>query len=187
MDIPTLLSTIAGFGSFAVAAVLVMSYAYQAKTYKKQNEIDQHQVTLESARLVLDLDARLKTDEANMLMAAVTNDKMGAELLSEKYNKIFHTYINDLVIICKFYQEGLITRMHMRNFFYAPIMMFDDNDWVHDYLDKYRGGYTFLYSCIVEIRKEFPRHTDPFEQQKTLFDHTARNGTLVSGGKNSTP
>ena len=181
-DVVAIASIVAGFGSLIVAAILTASYAQQSKTYRlqleaeeKQNEIDRRQEMLDSARLVMDLDEYFKTDTAGKLIEAVMGRKLGDELLSEEYFLKFHECISHLSLICKFYQDGLITPIHMRNFFYSTLMAFDDNDWVHDYLDKHRGKYLFLYIGLQEIRKEFPRHTDPFEQQKTLFDQTTRN------------
>ena len=173
---------IAGLGSFAVAAVLALTYAQQARTNKRQleadkiqNNINERQVVLDSAHLVINLDAYLHTDEIADLMDGVVTKRLGKEFLTKKYNRTFHRCINHLNLICKFYMDELISLRHMRNFFYSPLMALDDNDWIHEYLDKNRGSYGFMYLSIQEIRKEFPRKTDPYEQQKSLFDQTSRH------------
>ena len=176
-----IVGVIAGFGSFAVATVLALTYAQQARTNKRQleadkaqNDINERQVMLDSAHLVLDLNEYFMTEGVDEFMEGVISKGLGEELLTEKYNRTFFKCINHLNIICKLYMDKLITPMHMRNFFYSPLMALDDNDWIHEYLDKNRGGLIFLYRCLQEIRKEIPRKTDPFEQQKRLFDQTLK-------------
>ena len=156
LELFELLTILAAIGPTGAAITI---WATHWREQKRQASVD-------SARLIFDIDNQLRSCEFREVLNQVQHG-WGEQFNKDKYRIHVIRYINILNTVCIMQKNGAITKEYMEIVYDLSLIAFDNNDWVHSYLEQ-MPDYSFMVNRINKIRKK----TGKERQSIPLTDYT---------------
>ncbi len=165
MELIEYVMPLAGVGSFAVAAILALTYRHHLNIYTKQVESDAKQTTLDSAHLVLELEKQLRSEEFREVLSRIRIRKtLFAPFTGSAQRIKLRRFLNYITMICGFHHDGLLSDVHMARHYDPLLIDLDDNDWIHGYLNENKNKFPHLWKRLQVVRKDVPGRPHPLTE-----------------------
>lgn len=156
---------LAGVGSFAVAAILALTYRHHLNIYTKQVESDAKQTTLDSAHLVLELEKQLRTEEFREVLSSIRIRNALFSPFTDSAQFIgLQRFLNYITMICGFHQDGLLSDVHMTRHYDPLLVDLDGNGWIHEYLNENKDKFSHLWKRLQAIGEDVQKGTHPLAE-----------------------
>lgn len=125
----------------AVAVVIGGTFIYQRM---KQDKLD-------SARMVLEIDKEFRTDGFRKIHEKVVAGKV--DVTKEPYRVWLDRYLGYITLVYKFHKDKVIHKDHIVDFYDGYLPIFNDNQYVREYIEKHNVEFLYLYERLQRIRK----------------------------------
>ena len=149
LELPVVLLVEAVWATIVVAVVIGGTQIYQ---FVKQRGERQRQVTIDSARLVMEIDKVYRTDEFRKVQKWMYYGTINLNDVEQK--EWFIRYINHSQFVCKSFAEGLISKSDMRVSYSGLEVLLNKNDNTREYIEKMKETYPYLHWYFRYVRAQ---------------------------------
>lgn len=134
-------------GVFATVGLALVILWTQRKMRDAHGEQLQHQVNLDSARLIIDLDKVYRTDGFRMVYRLMANSTI--DLGNDEHKEWFVRYVNHSEFVCKLFAKRLISKSDMAVSYGGLESLLNMNENTREYINKHRYAHLKWYFSYV--------------------------------------
>ena len=147
MDVWTITGVVASICLIVtIGAIQGIQLGLLRRQQKRQSEIAEHQKKLDSARLVVELDAVYRTEEFREIAELMFDRKIN--LNDKEQKRGFLRYINHTQFVCKLYHDKMITESDMGLMYGGLAALLRRNKRTIEYVEKHKKWLNYLYWYI---------------------------------------
>lgn len=130
----------------ASAGVAVVIWKTQGRQLDHQTKLAERQQELDSARLVVELDAVYRTEKFREIAELMFDRKIN--LNDKEQKRWFLRYINHTQFVCKLYYNKMITESDMGLMYGGLAALLRRNKRTIEYVEKHKKWLNYLYWYI---------------------------------------
>lgn len=135
----------------ASAGVAIVIWKTQGRQLDHQTKLAEHQKKLDSARLVMELDHGLRSDDFRDTAVQIRDSDIDPTKPDDEL--LLLRYINYVTPICKMHYDGLISKPDMESSYDGVIVMLVMNERIRKYIQENKDVYRYLYRYMLAILK----------------------------------